>query len=131
MADVSKIKLPDNSVLDIRDTSKITDPSTKSSGQYLTYNGTSWVADDIPQTAVDTLSIDSAPTNGSSNLVTSGGVYTAIQNSSGSTVFLTGTLSGESYPLSHISISEKYSDLQGYLHSLLLTISYYLCFSFN
>lgn len=80
MADISKIKLPDNSVYDIRDHSKITDPATKSSGQYLTYNGTSWVADDIPQTAVGTLSIDSTPTNGSSNLVTSGGVYTAISN---------------------------------------------------
>ena len=80
MADVSKIKLPDNSVLDIRDNSKIADPSTKSSGQYLTYNGTSWVADDIPQTAVNTLSIDSAPVAASSNLITSGGVYSAIQN---------------------------------------------------
>ena len=80
MADISKIKLPNNSVYDIRDHSKIADPATKSSGQYLTYNGTSWVADDIPQTAVGTLSIDSTPTNGSNNLVTSGGVYTAINN---------------------------------------------------
>ena len=81
------------------------------------YDGTQWVTyqNELDTASTGTLSIDNTPTSGSSNLVTSGGVYTAIQNSSGSTVFLTGTLSGESYPLSHISISEKYSDLQGYL----------------
>lgn len=31
---------------------KIDNPSTKSNGQFLKYNGTSWVADDIPDTGV-------------------------------------------------------------------------------
>lgn len=81
------------------------------------YDGTRWVTyqNELDTAATGTISIDNTPTSGSSNLVTSGGVYSAIQGSSGSTVFLTGTLSGEQYPLSYISISEKYSDLQGYL----------------
>ena len=81
------------------------------------YDGTRWVTyqNELDTAATGTISIDNTPTSGSSNLVTSGGVYSAIQGSSGSTVFLTGTLSGEQYPLSYISISEKYSDLQSYL----------------
>lgn len=46
------------------------------------YNGTQWVTyqNELDTVAAGTISIDSAPTSGSSNLVTSGGVYTAIQN---------------------------------------------------
>lgn len=51
---------------------------TGNSGKYLTTNGTaaSWGA----ASATSTKSIDSSPTSASSNLVTSGGVYTAINN---------------------------------------------------
>lgn len=46
------------------------------------FDGTSWVTyqSELETTATSTLSIDSTPTNNSSNLVTSGGVYTALQN---------------------------------------------------
>ena len=69
---------------------------------YYRYNGTSWVTYQGKITAngflkgdgsgnisaastaeVTTLNIDTAPTSGSSNLVTSGGVYTALQNAGG------------------------------------------------
>lgn len=50
--------------------------------KYYVFDGTSWntYQDVIETTAAGTLSIDSSPTSNSSNLVTSGGVYTAIQN---------------------------------------------------
>ena len=50
--------------------------------KYYIFDGTSWntYQDVIETTAAGTLSIDSSPTSNSSNLVTSGGVYTAIQN---------------------------------------------------
>ena len=46
------------------------------------YNGTSWVTYQNELTTVEasTLEIDSTPTNGSNHLVTSGGVYTAIND---------------------------------------------------
>lgn len=46
------------------------------------YNGTSWTTyqDVLNPEEAGTLSIDSTPTSGSNNLVTSGGVYSAIQN---------------------------------------------------
>ena len=49
--------------------------------KYYIFDGTSWntYQDVLEPTPADTLSIDSAPTSGSSNLVTSGGVYSAIQ----------------------------------------------------
>ena len=52
---------------------------TGNSGKYLTTNGTtaSWGT----ASSVSSLSIDSAPTSSSTNLVTSGGVYSAIANS--------------------------------------------------
>ena len=50
--------------------------------KYYIFDGTSWntYQDVIETTAAGTLSIDSSPTSNSNNLVTSGGVYTAIQN---------------------------------------------------
>lgn len=69
---------------------------------YYRYDGTSWVtyqnkiltngllkgdgSGNISAASteeVTTLNVDSAPTSGSNNLVTSGGVYTALQNSGG------------------------------------------------
>ena len=49
------------------------------------YNGTSWVTYQAPISTVNasTISIDSSPTEDSNNLVTSGGVYTALQNVDG------------------------------------------------
>lgn len=49
------------------------------------YDGTSWVTYQTPISTVSgsTISIDSAPTENSTNLVTSGGVYTAIQSGGG------------------------------------------------
>lgn len=80
-------------------------PSSPSNGNVLTYNGSSWVASapsgGLPSqtgnsgkylttngttaswgaaSATSTKSIDNSPTSASSNLVTSGGVYTAINN---------------------------------------------------
>ena len=51
---------------------------TGNSGKYLTTNGTaaSWAA----TSAASTLTIESTPTSGSSNVVSSGGIYTAINN---------------------------------------------------
>lgn len=54
MADISKIKLPDNTELNFKDAqarqdlaNKITAPSSPSSGQFLVYNGTAWVAQTV------------------------------------------------------------------------------------
>jgi len=44
MADISKIKLPDESIFNLKDSNAIPNPATKSEGQYLKYNGTSWIA---------------------------------------------------------------------------------------
>ncbi len=51
---------------------------TGNSGKYLTTNGTaaSWAA----TSAASTLTIDSTPTSGSSNVVSSGGIYNAINS---------------------------------------------------
>lgn len=55
MADISKIKLPDNTEVNFKDAqarldlaNKITAPSSPSSGQFLVYNGTAWVAQTVP-----------------------------------------------------------------------------------
>ena len=87
----------------------IASPSSPSSGNVLTYNGSSWVAQApasglpaqssstvgdvlmsdgsdaswVDTTALTTLTIDTAPTPNSGNLVTSGGVYTALQSAGG------------------------------------------------
>lgn len=60
------------------------------------YNGTNWVTYQADlnisgTTSVNTLSIDNTPTASSPNLVTSGGVYAAIQGGSGSTVYTNST----------------------------------------
>ena len=89
MADVSKIQLPDNTTLNIKD-----------------YRITG---------------VDTTPTSGSSNVVTSGGVYTAIasNNTTGATdtsnkIYLVGATEQTAHP-------QTYSDNEVYTTSGVLT----------
>ena len=58
------------------------------------YNGTAWVTYQAPITTVSagTISIDNTPTASSTNLVTSGGVYSAIQSSASDTFIISFTV---------------------------------------
>lgn len=109
---LTNIDLNKNSLNNVVIQPLTTAPSNPKEGQiyynsndkhYYRYNGTSWIAYQNKITTngilkgdgngnisaasteeVSTLNVDSAPTSGSNNLITSGGVYTALQNSTSS-----------------------------------------------
>lgn len=68
MANISKITLPDGSSYDIKDdvSGYIPSPSGASSGEFLKYNGTSWVADSVPGGASPSDATPSASTSSGS-----------------------------------------------------------------
>ena len=83
MADISKITLPNNSEYDLKDAtarSGLTSKQDKITANGLLQGDGSGNITAVSSTSAGTISIDSAPTENSTNLVTSGGVYTALSN---------------------------------------------------
>lgn len=83
MADISKITLPNNNEYDLKDAtarSGLTSKQDKITANGILQGDGSGNISAVSSSAAGTISIDNAPTLNSSNLVTSGGVYTAINN---------------------------------------------------
>ncbi len=64
MADISQVKLPNNSVYNLKDANAIHKTGNEVSGDYLVYNGTSWVSRQGTASDVGAIAAPSSANNG-------------------------------------------------------------------
>lgn len=85
----------------------IKDPSTKSSGQVLAYDSNAgWYASDVQSP----LTFDTAPTSGSTNPVTSNGIYTAVNAKVSKLSFTNKSVTTSNWSAVSTSASDYYAD---------------------